>query len=73
MQVVGAALPEVIRSRQKRKAAYVESSKEASKWMPLVQANRHARTLRLTEDIDLPQVTNYPILYRTKSHIKMKF
>lgn len=55
MQVVGATLPEVIRKRQQRKAAYVVSSKEASQWMPLVQANRHAPTLLLTNDKDLPQ------------------
>lgn len=50
VQVIGARLPKAIQQRQERKAAYAASSKEASKWMPLVQANRQAPTLRLTAD-----------------------
>eukprot|EP00892_Ulva_mutabilis_P005106 jgi/Ulvmu1/2968/UM015_0008.1 len=57
-QVVNARLPKAIQQRQERKAAYVESSKEASKWMPLVQTNRQAPTLRLTADNDIPAVTS---------------
>ena len=67
VQVVGAALPEVIRKRQQRKAAYVVSSRDASTWMPLVQAHRHAPTLRLTNDQNLPQVPFFALLEAWKS------
>jgi U3 small nucleolar RNA-associated protein 14 len=58
VQVLAPAVPEVVRKRQERKAAYIESKKEASTWMPLVQANRQARTLRLTGNTEVPQVVS---------------
>lgn len=57
VQVVSARLPKAIQQRQERKAAYVSSSKESSKWMPLVQANRQAPTLRLTADAEVSAVS----------------
>jgi U3 small nucleolar RNA-associated protein 14 len=57
LQALQAALPRRIRERQERKAAYEESRKQASKWTPLVKANREAATLRLKSDVEVPRVT----------------
>ena len=56
-QALKAALPKTIRQRQERKAAYEVSRKHASRWTPLVKANREAATLRLKSDTEVPKVT----------------
>ncbi|CAI5475091.1 unnamed protein product [Closterium sp. Yama58-4] len=44
-------LPTVVRERLERKAAYKASSKEAAKWLPLVQQNRQAPSLNLIDEM----------------------
>ena len=56
MQALQAVLPKVVRERQERKAAYDASKKQASRWTPLVKANREAATLRLKSDNEVTRV-----------------
>jgi U3 small nucleolar RNA-associated protein 14 len=56
LQILDAALPRNIQQKQERKAAYIDTSRAASKWTHLIQAHRQARTLRLTRDNDITRV-----------------
>ncbi|KAL6752320.1 small-subunit processome [Haematococcus lacustris] len=47
-KAVAAPLPRTIKERTERRAGYETTSKEVSKWQPLVKANREAPTLRFT-------------------------
>ncbi|GFR45758.1 hypothetical protein Agub_g7173 [Astrephomene gubernaculifera] len=58
LKPVSVPLPGIIAERQERKAGYEAASKEVSKWLPIVKANREAPTLRLVSGReDVPRVT----------------
>ncbi|KAF9121882.1 hypothetical protein BGW39_010190 [Mortierella sp. 14UC] len=45
VETLAAPLPKIVQDRLNRQAAYDESKKEVSKWLPLVQQNRQAEHL----------------------------
>ncbi|XP_058083657.1 uncharacterized protein C57A7.06 [Magnolia sinica] len=50
---IQAPLPKSDREKLERKAAYKQSSKDITKWEPLVKRNREAPTVYFDEDVDL--------------------
>lgn len=49
---VEAPLPKVVKDRLERKAAYVHTKEDVTKWQPIIKKNREASTIKLDQKVD---------------------
>lgn len=60
---VEAPLPKVVKEKLERKAAYVHTKEDVTKWQPIVKKNREASTIKLDRKVDAGKTGTGVIAY----------